>query len=86
VLISFSSLLPFSLPFAYYFTLPLRAECGFSVTSLTDEDMEDKTYWFHKSPKERLIALEYLRQVMYSYDPDTTRLQRVFEIAQLPSR
>jgi hypothetical protein len=58
----------------------------FSVTSLTDEDMEDKTYWFHKSPKERLIALEYLRQVMYSYDPDTTRLQRVFEIAQLPSR
>jgi hypothetical protein len=28
VLISFSSLLPFSLPFAYYFTLPLRAECG----------------------------------------------------------
>jgi hypothetical protein len=58
----------------------------FSVTSLTDENMEDKTYWFHKSPKERLIALEYLRQVMYSYDPDTTRLQRVFEIAQLPSR
>jgi hypothetical protein len=29
VLISFSSLLAFSLPFAYYFTLPLRAECGF---------------------------------------------------------
>jgi hypothetical protein len=58
----------------------------FSVTSLTDEDMEDKTYWFHKSPKERLIALEYLRQVMYSYDPNTTRLQRIFEIAQLPSR
>jgi Uma2 family endonuclease len=32
VLISFSSLLPFSLPFAYYFTLPLRAECGLLVS------------------------------------------------------
>lgn len=58
----------------------------FSVTSLTDENTEDKTYWLHKSPKDRLIALEYLRQIMYSYDPNTTRLQRVFEIAQLPPR
>ncbi len=58
----------------------------FSVTSLTDEDIEDKTYWLQKNPRDRLIALEYLRQIMYSYDPNTTRLQRVFEIAQLPSR
>lgn len=58
----------------------------FSITSLTEEDTEDKTYWFHKSPRDRLIALEYLRQIMYSYDPNTTRLQRVFEIAQLPPR
>lgn len=58
----------------------------FSVASLTDEDMEDKTYWHQQSPIDRLIALEYIRQVMYSYDPNTTRLQRVFEIAQLPSR
>lgn len=57
----------------------------FCVTNLTAEDTEDKTYWLHKSPKERLIALEYLRQIMYSYDPNTARLQRVFEIAQLTS-
>jgi hypothetical protein len=36
VLISFSSLLPFSLPFAYYFTLPLRAECGLQDDSLLE--------------------------------------------------
>ncbi|NUN65089.1 hypothetical protein HCU40_10065 [Pseudanabaena biceps] len=58
----------------------------FSVTNLTEEDTEDKIYWLDKSPLDRLIALEYLRQIMYSYDPNTTRLQRVFEIAQLPPR
>lgn len=56
----------------------------FSITSLTDEDMENKTYWLQKKPCDQLIALEYLRQVMYNYDPNTTRLQRVFEIAQFP--
>ncbi len=52
-----------------------------SVTNLHDEDAEDKTYWLSRSPKDRLIALEYLRQVMYGYDPNTIRFQRVFEIA-----
>ena len=57
----------------------------FSVVGLNDENSEDKGYWLLKSPTERLIALEYLRQVMYGYDPNTTRLQRVFEIAKFPS-
>jgi len=57
----------------------------FSIVNLHDEDTEDKTYWFLKSPRERLVALEYLRQVMYGYDPNTIRLQRVFEIAEFPS-
>jgi hypothetical protein len=56
-----------------------------SIANLNDEDTEDRAYWLLKSPKERLIALEYLRQVMYGYDPNTSRLQRVFEIAKLPS-
>ena len=38
------------------------------------ENLQNKTYWFQKSPRDRLIALEYLRQVMYGYDPNTTRL------------
>jgi hypothetical protein len=57
----------------------------FSVVNLNSEDTEDKIYWLQKSPSDRLIALEYLRQVMYGYDPNTTRLQRVFEIAKFPS-
>ncbi len=56
-----------------------------SIANLNDEDNEDRAYWLLKSPKERLIALEYLRQVMYGYDPNTSRLQRVYEIAKLPS-
>jgi len=55
----------------------------FSVVNLNNEDTEDKTYWLQKSPRDRLIALEYLRQVMYGYDPNTTRLQKVFEIAEI---
>ncbi len=31
----------------------------FSVTNLTEEDTEDKTYWLDKIPRDRLIALEY---------------------------
>ncbi|WP_434683924.1 hypothetical protein [Pseudanabaena minima] len=57
----------------------------FSIVNLHDEDIEDKAYWLSKSPSDRLVALEYLRQVMYGYDPNTTRLQRVFEIAKFPS-
>lgn len=58
---------------------------SFSITNLKDEDAEDKTYWLSRSPSDRLIALEYLRQVMYGYDPNTIRFQRVFEITKFPS-
>ena len=43
----------------------------------------DKAYWREKSPRERMEALELLRQIIYGYDPATTRLQRVFEVAEL---
>jgi hypothetical protein len=54
----------------------------FEVASLDDED-PDKAYWQSKSPQERMEALELLRQIIYGYDPATTRLQRVLEIAEL---
>jgi hypothetical protein len=53
----------------------------FSVGSL-DEPSDEKAFWLSQTPAERLRALEYLRQVAYGYDPDTTRLQRVLEVAQ----
>jgi hypothetical protein len=31
-----------------------------------------------------LEAVELMRQIIYGYDPSTTRLQRVLEIAQHP--
>jgi len=55
---------------------------AFSIGSF-DEPSDAKAYWLSKTPAERLEALEFLRQVMYGYDPDTERLQRVFEIVEL---
>ena len=50
-----------------------------------DEPGNDLEYWLSKTPGERLEAVEFLRQMMYGYDPATGRLQRVFEIADLSS-
>ncbi len=44
-----------------------------SIANLNDEDNEDRAYWLLKSPKERLIALEYLRQVMYALNKVDTQ-------------
>ena len=43
---------------------------------------DEKPYWLSKTPYERLQAAELMRQIVYGYDPSTTRLQRVLEIAQ----
>jgi hypothetical protein len=56
----------------------------FSVTSLHDEP-DEKAYWLSKTPHERLLALEFMRQVSYGYDPSTARLQKVFEIIEFPA-
>jgi hypothetical protein len=57
---------------------------SFSVVSLKDES-DEKAYWLAKTPQERLEALELMRQIVYNYDPATTRLQRVFTITQRSS-
>ena len=55
---------------------------AFSVASLFDESDED-AYWLSKTPYERLQAVELMRQVIYGYQPDSARLQRVFEVVEL---
>jgi hypothetical protein len=55
---------------------------AFSVSSLSDES-DEKAYWLSKTPQERLIAMELLRQINYGYDPTTARLQRILEIVDL---
>lgn len=47
------------------------------------EDPTDETvYWSTKTPAERLAALEVMRQIIYGYDPTTTRLERVLTITE----
>jgi len=61
---------------------PFRIDkTAFSVASLFDES-DEKAYWLSRTPLERLQAIEIMRQVVYSYDPDTTRLQRVLTIVE----
>ena len=58
---------------------------AFSAASLL-EPSDEKAHWLSKSPHDRLQAVELMRQIVYDYDPSTTRLQRVLEIAQRPQR
>ena len=54
---------------------------AFEVVPLSAEG-DDRAYWQSKTPAERLLALEIMRQIVYGYDPATTRLQRVLEITR----
>ncbi len=54
---------------------------SFSVISLYGNE-RDTEYWLSKTSGERIRAVEFLRQLMYCYDPATERLQRVFETAE----
>ena len=67
------------------FDNPRLDKTAFSVVGLYDEP-DDKEFWLSKTPLERWQMMEFLRQMNYGYDPDTTRLQRVFTVAQRERR
>jgi len=46
------------------------------------EESDEKEYWLSRSPEERLEAVEIMRRILYGYDPSSTRLQRVIEVAE----
>ena len=54
---------------------------AFDVVPLSEEG-DERVYWWAKTPYERLIAVETMRQIIYGYDPSSTRLQRVLEITR----
>lgn len=56
---------------------------AFSVVSLS-QTTDDKTYWWSKTPQERLLAMELMRQINFGYNPLTTRLQRVLTVVEFP--
>ena len=60
-------------------------KAAFSVVTLSEAD-DERGYWLSKTPQERLQALEFIRQVLYGYNPATTRLQRVFEVVKREER
>ena len=53
----------------------------FKISSIHDNDSTE--YWKSKSYGERLEALEQLRQIIFGYDPTTTRFQRTLTITEL---
>lgn len=57
----------------------------FSVASLTDPP-DEPAFWRSKSPHERLLAIELMRQAVYGYRPGTVRFQKVFTVAELKTR
>ena len=63
-------------------SLPRLDKTAFSVSTLEQNDEDEKAYWLSKTPYERLDAVETMRQIVYGYDPATTRLQRVFEVTE----
>ncbi len=55
---------------------------AYAIGSMND-DREEVEYWRARTPEERMEALELMRQIIYGYDPATTRLQRVLEVVEL---
>ncbi|MGH7556418.1 MAG: hypothetical protein ACREMD_01290 [Gemmatimonadota bacterium] len=55
---------------------------AFFVISLAEQDEDEKRYWRARTPHERLQAIEVTRQIIYGYNPSSTRLQRILEVAE----
>jgi len=52
-------------------------------SSFTEADDADKRFWHNQTARQRLEALELMRQSAYGYEnPDSERFQRVFEIVK----
>jgi hypothetical protein len=60
-------------------SFPKVDRSAFSVRQLYEES-DEKRFWAQKTPYERLEALEQMRQILYGYNPATTRLQRVLTV------
>lgn len=50
-------------------------------SSFEEAEADEKAYWHSRTPEERLVSLELMRQSAFGYDDPTTRkLQRVLEV------
>jgi hypothetical protein len=62
--------------------LPKLDKKTITISSIHEES-DEIAYWHSKIPQERIEAIEVMRQIVYGYDPISTRLQRVLEITEL---
>jgi hypothetical protein len=53
-----------------------------AITTLAEADREDHVYWHGRPPRERLAALELMRQVMFGYETTSARLPRLLEVVK----
>ncbi len=53
-----------------------------TVASLHDPSDENQ-HWRRQTPEARWEALEFMRQVVYGYDPSTERLQRSLTVIRI---
>jgi hypothetical protein len=65
---------------------PLVQNARVDRTALSVVDLHDDPgqvdYWMRQPPRKRFEAMEFLRQLVHSYDPDTARLPRVLTVVE----
>ena len=54
---------------------------AFEVVPL--EEAGESDYWLHRSPQERIEAIEFMRKAMFGHDRVSERLQRVLTVTEL---
>ena len=59
-----------------------RIDRGYLRIDSLFEPSDEKDFWLSKSPAERLLAVEQMRQIIYGYYPPAPRLSRFFEITK----
>ena len=55
-----------------------------AIKLAVETDVTDPAFWHSRTPEERLVALELMRQRAYGYDEHSMpRIQKVFEVVKL---
>jgi hypothetical protein len=65
---------------------PLVQNARVDRTALTVVDLHDDRgevdYWMRQPPLKRFEAMEFLRQLVHPYDPETARIERVITVVE----
>lgn len=57
-----------------------------TVSTLRAADAEDYVYWHTRTPRERLAAMEIMRQAMIGYEAASARFPRFLEVVKPQAR